>query len=133
MKKKTYETFRRYINFCFLQQFVFLIITPKIAIWLTNEKCKYLVFHFKKFTAPLLIIFVCYVMITHIFKTVTSHTRTIMTSSVDRLKKDKDRNLMLMWITVKAVLAFVCGWTPYAAIVVLASLGQVSSIKKTFL
>jgi len=74
------------------------------------------------FVAPLCVIFFCYVAITRIFRTVTSQTSASVTSRAQR--KDRARNVALMWTTVKAVITFVCGWTPYCAMVVLVVLGR---------
>lgn len=75
-------------------------------------------------SAPLLIILFCYVTIVRVFRTVTSHASETTVSSA-RALRDRARHGRLLWTTVKAVLCFVAGWTPYATIALFASLGKV--------
>ena len=77
-------------------------------------------------TAPILTITFCYVMITRIFVTVTSQFNHQGATATMRHMKDNQRHKKLVRTTVKAVMAFVAGWTPYAVIAVVASLGYVS-------
>ena len=95
---------------------------PRLKLNNFYKQKKYL-FKNKPHAAPLCVIFFCYVAITRIFRTVTSQTSASVTSRAQR--KDRARNVALMWTTVKAVITFVCGWTPYCAMVVLVVLGRV--------
>merc|ERR1739838_1165724 len=76
------------------------------------------------FVCPLLVIVGCYAMIIRIFRISDAQSQK-STASKSRVKLNKHRHNMLINTTLKAVVAFCIGWTPYAVMAILGMNGVV--------